>query len=505
MKVLLVYPRYPDTFWSFRHALKFISKKACYPPLGLLTVAAMLPKVWEMRVVDINAEQLTDEQLLWADYVFVSAMAVQKDSADEVFSRCRRLGIRTVAGGPLFTACHSDYPDVDHLVLNEAEITLPLFLADLEKGEAKHLYTSDRWANLSETPLPLWELIDIRKYAAMNVQYSRGCPFDCEFCDITVLFGRKPRTKSTPQLLAELESLYQRGFRGGVFLVDDNFIGDKKKLKGEVLPALIRWSEERGHPFSLFTEASMDLADDPRLMEMMVRAGFDEVFVGIETPNEEGLQETGKLQNRNRDLLASVRRIQRSGLQVQGGFIVGFDSDPVSIFEKQIRFIQESGIVTAMVGLLTASRGTKLYRRMMDEGRLLQESSGNNTSIGINFVPKMSRQTLANGYRTIVTTIYSPKRYYRRLLLFLKEYRPLPRSGFHVKWEHLRALVVSFFLLGFVGKERFQFWKLLIWSLARRPRLFPLAITLAIYGFHFRKVAEKIGGSSLIDDRGIVL
>jgi len=499
MKILLVYPRYPDTFWSFRHALKFISKKACYPPLGLLTVAAMLPAEWEKRLVDLNAEPLSDENLLWADYVFISAMAVQRDSAEGVLSRCRSLGVRTVAGGPLFTACRSDFPSVDHLVLNEAELTLPPFLADLERGEARHLYVSERWADLTRTPLPLWELIDIRNYAAMNIQYSRGCPFDCEFCDITALFGRTPRTKRTSQLLAELESLYRRGWRGGVFLVDDNFIGDRVKLKGEVLPALIEWAERRGHPFSLFTEASIDLADDPDLMRMMVRAGFDEVFVGIETPHEEGLRETGKVQNRNRDLLASVRRIQRSGLQVQGGFIVGFDSDPASIFEKQIRFIQESGIVTAMVGLLTASRGTKLYSRLMNEGRLLRESSGNNTALGINFVPKMNLQSLVSGYRSILTTIYSPKKYYRRLILFLKEYRPLPRSTFHVKLEHLRAFFVSLFLLGVVGKERFQFWKLLAWSLARRPRLFPLAVTLAIYGHHFRKVAEEVAAGCALE------
>lgn len=494
MKVLFVYPRYPDTFWSFRYALKFISKKAAYPPLGLLTVAAMLPGEWEKRLVDMNAESLSDEQLLWADYVFISAMAIQRDSVDDVLERCKRLGVKTVAGGPLFTAYHSSFPEVDHLVLNEAEITLPVFLADLEKGEAKHIYTSDQWADMSMTPIPLWELIDIKKYASINIQYSRGCPFDCEFCDITALFGRKPRTKGTEQLLAELESVHMLGWRGGVFLVDDNFIGDRKRLKEDVLPAMIGWMEKRGRPFSFFTEASIDLADDPVLMEMMVRAGFDEVFVGIETTHEEGHHESGKAQNRNRDLLESVRRIQHSGLQVQGGFIVGFDSDPASIFEKQIRFIQESGIVTAMVGLLTASRGTRLYGRLLREGRLLGDSSGNNTAFSVNFIPKMNLQSLVNGYRNILSSIYSPKQYYSRLKLFLREYRPLRKANFHFKPEHVRALVSSFFLLGVVGKERFQFWKLISWSILRRPRLFPLAITLAIYGFHFRKVAEKITG-----------
>ena len=500
MKILFVYPCYPETFWSFSHALKFISKKACYPPLGLLTVAAMLPPEWDKRLVDMNVEPLSDEHLLWADYVFISAMAVQRDSVEEVLSRCRDLEVRTVAGGPLFSACHADFPHVDHLVLNEAELTLPLFLEDLEKGEARRLYTSEQWADLKDTPIPLWELIDIRKYAAMNIQYSRGCPFDCEFCDITALFGRKPRTKQTGRLLAELESLHLCGWKGGVFLVDDNFIGDKRKLKREVLPALIDWMERRGRPFSFFTETSVDLADDLELMELMVRAGFEEVFVGIETPNEECLKETGKVQNRNRDLLASVRRIQHSGLQVQGGFIVGFDSDPATIFESHIRFIQESGIVTAMVGLLTALRGTRLYGRLVSEGRLLRETSGNNTGIGINFIPKMNPQLLVNGYRSIISTIYSPKQYYRRLMLFLREYRPARQGNFHLKLMHVRAIVASFVLLGIVGKERLQFWKLISWSLIRRPRLFPLAVTLAIYGYHFRKVAEKVAAGCVIDE-----
>ncbi len=500
MKILLVYPRYPDTFWSFRHALKFISRKACYPPLGLLTVAAMLPAEWDKRLVDMNVGPLSDRDLLWADYVFISAMAVQRDSVEQVLSRCRRLGVRTVAGGPLFTACHVDFPHVDHLILNEAELTLPPFLEDLRNGTARHLYTSDRWADLTGTPIPMWDLVNLKHYASMNIQYSRGCPFDCEFCDITALFGRKPRTKGTGRLLAELESLYLRGWRGGVFIVDDNFIGERAKLKREVLPAVIDWMERRGHPFSLFTEASLDLADDPELMELMVRAGFDDVFVGIETPHDDGLEETGKVQNRDRDLLASVRRIQHAGLQVQGGFIVGFDSDPVSIFDKQLRFIQESGIVTAMVGLLTALRGTRLYGRLVSEGRLLRETTGNNTALSLNFIPRMNPQSLVNGYRTLLTNIYSPKQYYRRLLLFLREYRPLRRRGFRLKPMHLRALAASFLRLGIFGKERFQFWKLVSWSLLRRPSLFPLAVTLAIYGYHFRKVAEKVTKGAMFEN-----
>ncbi len=492
MKILLVYPKYPDTFWSFKHALKFISKKACYPPLGLLTVAAMLPDNWEKRLVDMNVRPLSDKDLRWADYVFISAMTIQKESVKTVLARCRKLGVRTVAGGPLFTASHDDFDEVDHLVLNEAEITLPPFLEDLQRGYARHIYASDARAELKLTPIPLWNLIDARKYAAMNIQYSRGCPFDCEFCDITSLFGRKPRGKTGGQLLAELESLYAGGWRGGVFFVDDNFIGDRKKLKTEILPSIIRWMNEKGHPFTFVTEASIDLADDGELMELMVNAGFDEVFIGIESPSDECHDESGKVQNRDRDLLDCVKRIQKSGLQVQAGFIVGFDSDPPSIFEKHIRFIQESGIATAMVGMLTAMRGTKLYRRLVSEGRLLDDASGDNTSIATNFVPKMNMESLVNGYRTIIETIYSPKHYYRRVITFLRDYRPSRKGTVQLKPGYFRALIKSMVILGVLGKERFQYWRLFFWSLIRRPRLFPTAITLAIYGFHFRKVAEKI-------------
>ena len=499
MKILLVYPRYPDTFWSFRHALKFIGRKASFPPLGLLTVAAMLPGTWEKRLVDMNVRPVADEELAWADFVFISAMTIQRESAQEVIARCRQLGVKTVAGGPLFTACHEDFPEVDHLVLGEAEVTLPPFLEDLRKGEAHCLYTDGRRADMKETPIPLWELADVGKYAAMNIQYCRGCPFDCEFCDITALFGRKPRSKTREQLIAELDSLYIRGWRGAVFFVDDNFIGERAKLKREVLPAIIDWMEEKERPFYFYTEASIDLADDPDLMELMVRAGFEEVFIGIETPHEEGLAESGKSQNRNRDMVASIKLIQHAGLQVHGGFIVGFDSDPPSIFDKQIRFIQESGIVTAMVGLLSAIRGTKLHQRLGREGRLLGDASGNNTALDLNFVPRMKPDALIHGYRTILDTIYSPRQYYKRVISLLREYRPMHLGKFHLQKGYLGALWKSILFLGLIGKERFHFWKLFFWSLTRKPRLFPLAITYAIYGFHFRKIAERLDCSGMLD------
>ncbi len=491
MRILLVYPKYTDTFWSFKHALKFVFKKASSPALGLLTVAAMLPEEWEKKLIDMNVGALKDKDLKWADFVFISAISIQKESVKEIISRCKKIGVKIVAGGPLFTTGYEEFEGVDHFVLDEAEITLPPFLEDLKNGCAKHIYTSEKWADIEKTPTPLWELMNMKKYATMNIQYSRGCPFNCEFCDITLLYGRRPRTKDKDQILAELESLYSRGWRGGVFFVDDNFIGNRRKLKTEILPAIAEWMEEMRHPFSLQTQTSIDLSDDEELMQLMVKAGFDTVFVGIETPNEESLTECTKFQNKNRDLIACVKKIQKFGLEVQGGFIVGFDNDPLSIFERQIKFIQESGIVTAMVGLLNVLRGTRLYHRLKKENRLLKDVSGDNTDCSINFIPKMNNEVLINGYKKILSTIYSPAYYYERVRKFLKEYKPLQKRAFRFHFSHLGTFFKSTLFLGILGKERFHYWKLLFWSLFRRPRLFPLAVTFAIYGFHFRKIVEK--------------
>jgi radical SAM superfamily enzyme YgiQ (UPF0313 family) len=493
MKALLIYPEFPDTFWSFRYALKFIHRKASSPPLGLLTIAAMLPEAWEKRLVDMNVEGLDDEDLKWADLVFVSAMSVQKESVKEVIARCKAVGAKIVAGGPLFTTEYDAFGAVDHLVLNEAEITLPRFLEDFEAGVAGRFYTTDRWAEMRKTPVPLWGLINRKHYASINIQYSRGCPFNCEFCDITLLCGRTPRTKDKDQIIRELESVYATGFRGPVFFVDDNFIGNKKKLKEEVLPAIIEWMEMRRHPFTFNTQASIELSDHKDLMEMMVRAGFDVVFIGLETPHEESLAECSKFQNRNRDLLASVRTIQKSGLEVQGGFIVGFDSDPHTIFDTQIRFIQKSGVVTAMVGILIALPRTQLYERLKKEQRLLKETSGDNTDFATNFIPRMDHDLLVGGYKKVLRTLYSPRHYYERIRTFLREYIPpgKKRKAFRFRPNYIGAFLKSIVVLGIVGKERFQYWRLLLWTASTRPRLLPQAVTLSIYGFHFRKVFEK--------------
>jgi radical SAM superfamily enzyme YgiQ (UPF0313 family) len=491
MKILLVYPSYPDTFWSFKHALKFVSKKAAFPPLGLLTVAAMLPEEWKKKLVDMNVTKLTDGDVKWADYVFISAMVVQQNSVKEVIARCKELNTRIVAGGPLFTTGYEEFDGVDHFVLGEAEVTLPLFLGDLEKRCARHIYASGTRPEISKTPVPLWSLINTKSYSSMNVQYSRGCPFNCEFCDIIILNGHTPRTKDKAQIVAELEELYRRGWRGGVFVVDDNFIGNKRKLKLEILPAIIEWQKGKKYPFFLSTEASINLADDAELMRLMVDAGFSTVFIGIETPNEESLVECAKSQNQNRDLVASVKKIQNYGLEVQGGFIVGFDSDPLSIFKSQISFIQKSGIVTAMVGLLNAPPGTKLYQRLKNENRLVKTFTGNNTDCSLNFIPKMNYETLIGGYKHILRTIYSPKHYYERVKTFLREYKPRGETVSRLQIHHIKAFFKSIWFLGIREKGQRYYWKLFLSTLLKRPRKFPISISLSVYGYHFRKVVER--------------
>jgi len=488
MKILLIYPEFPDTFWSFKHALKFIRKKASTPPLGLLTVAAMLPPEWEKRLVDLNVRKLKDKDLAWADYAFVSAMTVQRKSTYQVITRCKAAGLKVVAGGPLFTAEHEKFPEVDYFVLNEADMTLAPFLRDLEAGRARRVYTSTEFPDIQQTPAPLWELADRKRYATMSIQYSRGCPFDCEFCNITTLFGHLPRVKTAAQIIRELEELYRLGWRESVFFVDDNLIGNKKHLREELLPALIGWRKgKKGMPFN--TEISINVADDEPLMNMMTQAGFDTVFIGVETPDTDSLAECNKKQNLHRDLVADVKRIQRAGLQVQGGFIIGFDSDTPSIFQRQIDFIQKSGIVTAMVGLLQAPIGTRLYERMKREKRLVGSFSGDNVDGETNIIPKMNLEVLQKGYRAVVKTLYAPKNYYARVKTFLREYKA-PKITIPINGEYIRAFFRSVVRLGIIGKERVQYWKLVFWTLFRRPRLFPLAITFAIYGYHFRQVMD---------------
>jgi radical SAM superfamily enzyme YgiQ (UPF0313 family) len=487
MRILLVYPETPDSFWSLKYALSVISKKALLPPLGLLTIAAMLPETWEKKLIDMTIETLTDKDIQWADLVFVSGMYVQKESAQKVITRCKESGATVVAGGPLFTAAYEDFENVDHFVLNEAEITLPSFINDLNSGKAKHIYRTEQWANVEHTPIPQWDLLDMDKYAVMGIQSSRGCPFRCDFCDVTMLFGNEMRTKTQEQVVMELEKLYSLGWRDHVFIVDDNFIGNKVKVKKEILPAMIKWMEQRQQPFTLGTQASINLANDEELMDLMVSAGFTTVFIGIESPDEESLAECDKVQNTNNNLIESVKKIQSFGLQVQGGFILGFDSDKPSIFDDMIAFIQESGIVTAMVGLLNAPRGTKLYDRLLESDRLLDSASGSNTDYSMNFIPIMNKHDLIAGYKKVVETIYAPRLYYERIKTLFQNYKPLPNEIQRLSWQSMKLLLKSSWLLGVREKGRFHYWKIIFWGMFKRPELIHMVITLSVYGHHFRK------------------
>ncbi|HEX6185951.1 MAG TPA: B12-binding domain-containing radical SAM protein [Pyrinomonadaceae bacterium] len=489
MKVLLVYPEFPDTYWSFRHALKFEGKRAPFPPLGLLTVSAMLPESWERRLVDMNVRRLKDSDIEWADLVFCSAMIVQKGPLERVVERCKARGKRVVVGGPYVSTSAEHLPAADHIFIGETETTLPEFLADLEQGEPKPFYQAAERPALTSTPVPHFRLAELERYSAMSIQYSRGCPFSCEFCDIIEIYGRVPRTKTNEQVLAELDALYATGWHGLVFIVDDNFIGNKKNVR-KLLPDLVEWSDARGRPFSFITEASVNLAEDEALLDMMRRANFRRVFLGIETPVEESLKEAQKGQNTRRDLLESVRKIQSYGMEVMAGFIVGFDSDPEDIFDRQINFIRESAIPLAMVGLLTALPDTQLWRRLKKEGRLLKESGGNNvgTESALNFIPRMDAARLLEGYKRILSTIYSPAEYYQRALDCLSHLTqgPEPRRG------SLTSDVAAFariaWVLGVLDGARMDFWRYMKRTITSHRRDFAHAVTLAAMGYHFRKL-----------------
>jgi radical SAM superfamily enzyme YgiQ (UPF0313 family) len=491
MKILLVYPEFPETYWSFRHALSFEGKKSAFPPLGLLTISAMLPKSWQRRLVDMNVSSLKATDIEWADLVFASAMIVQKDSLLQVMQRCKAKGKRVVVGGPYVSTSSTDVPDADHIFVGEAETTLPEFLRDLEAGIPKRIYQADERPSLALTPVPDFHLADLKRYSSMSIQFSRGCPFQCEFCDIIEIYGRKPRTKTNEQMLAELDALREAGWRGMVLIVDDNFIGNKPNVK-RLLPALAEWSEAHGHPFAFITEASVNLADDEELLTGMQRARFRRVFLGIETPVEDSLKEAQKYQNTRHSLLESVRRIQRYGMEVMAGFIVGFDHDPEDIFERQIRFIRESAIPLAMVGLLTALPDTQLWRRLQREGRLLAESTGNNTDASLNFIPKMDAARLVEGYKNILRNIYSPAAYYQRALDCLKvvqqEGDEPPRGSL---WHNVVSFGRVVFTLGIRDRARREFWRFLRQVRRAHPDQFVHAVTLAAMGYHFRKLTDS--------------
>lgn len=491
MNVLLLWPRFQSgLFWRDANALRIIGRKADSPPLGLITVAAMLPADWRKRLVDTNIADLTEEDIRWADIAFISAYHVQKDSAGRLISRCKAAGLKVVAGGPLFNWEHDTFNEVDHFVLNEAELTLPSFLREFESGGAKRMYASGSFADLLETPVPLFELLDLDQYAFMYVQVSRGCPFDCEFCSVSSLFGRRYRHKSAGQIIAELSKLYIMGWRGPIYFADDNLIGNKKFIKSVLLPEIIKWRKNK-NDIVFHAEVSIDLSDDPQLIDLMARSGFDSVFFGIETVTESGLTEIKKTQNLNRNLLESVRRVQRAGLEVIGGFIVGLDNDTPDIFRQQSEFIQKSGIVVAFVNALYALPGTRLNERLQKEQRVRNVNEGlpgNRNAGDTNIIPKMGLQPFRSGFAQLLMAIYTPARYCERVRIFLNEARH-PAAKISPMVYGPAAFLRSLIHLAIRQKGKRHYWKLLIWTLRHHPGMLPKALKFAIFGHHYQEFA----------------
>ena len=492
MNVLLIYPEFPDTYWSFKHALPIEGKRAAYPPLGLLTVASMLPSYWNKRLVDTNVRPLTDQDLKWADVAMLSGMIVHRTEIMETLARCRARGLHTVVGGPVTSSVEELARHAGTVVYGEAEDLMAALVEDLERGDPKPSYKALRLPGLGQTPLPDLNLISTKHYSAMAIQFSRGCPFNCEFCDIIEVYGRVPRTKTPTQVIAELDQLYDRNWRGSVFIVDDNFIGNKRKVK-ELLPALADWNRRHGRPFSFFTEASVNLADDPQLLQMMRDSNFTRVFMGIETPVEESLREARKMQNTRKNLIESVHRIQDYGLEVMAGFIVGFDNDPDDIFDRQVQFIQESAIPLAMVGLLLALPNTQLFRRLTKEGRIIDGGHGDNMDLRLNFIPKMNAQRLVEGYRDILRRIYTPDAYYERVSRFLERFKQ-PNHRPRVFADYV-AVLRSFVKQGLLDGARTSYWKFVMKSALRYRKTFDVAMTLAIMGYHFQTLTRAVCGT----------
>lgn len=484
MKILLVYPQMPDTFYAMKHFMQVVGKKAAYPPLGLLTIAALFPTKWEKKLVDLNISPLSEKDLLWADYMFLSAMNVQEDSVREIIGICKHYGIKIVAGGPLFTHEYERFEEVDHFILNEAEITFPMFLKDLEDNCPQPIYATTEFAEIEKSPLPAFELADMRNYLYAIVQYSRGCPYMCDFCDVTALFGRRQRTKQTEQIIAELEAIARTGNVQLVLFADDNLIGNKAVLKSDLLPALIEWRKRRNPNFYFATQLTVNLADDEEMMQLMIDAGFRHVFIGIETPAEESLNVSHKRQNMKRDLLDAIYTLHSKGFIISGGFIVGFDADTHDIFKRQIDFIQKSGIPLPIVNILKAPPGTDLYERMKKENRLSKKFAFSEGDT--NVVPIMGEYLLYQGFIEVIEHIYTPEKSYERLIRFFETYT-LPKTSVKIKAKYSVNDVIMvwriFFHLGIVKPERKYFWKLINWCLVNNKKMVDKALfyTIMIY------------------------
>jgi radical SAM superfamily enzyme YgiQ (UPF0313 family) len=481
MRALLINPKFPESYWDLSHSLPILGIRYWQPPLPLLTVAALLPTDWSLRVIDENIDPVTDEDILAADIVMLTGMIVQRDAMWVLLGRCRDLNRPTVVGGPYVTSTPESVP-ADHIVQGEGEEVIPRLAADLQNGSALPRYIAIAKPSIAGLKPPRYDLIDVQNYGDLAIQFSRGCPFLCEFCDIISLYGRVPRTKTIEQVTAELDALYKTGFRGEVHFVDDNFIGNKKLVK-QVLPEIAKWQCENGTPFNFYTEASVNLAEDDKLIDLMIDAGFKSVFIGIETPSQESLKETRKVQNLKIDLIEALHHVHKRGMMVMAGFILGFDNEGPNIFQRMIDFVERSGVSMAMVGQLVAVPRTPLYDRLKLEGRLRDIQPGD--AFGpTNIVTIIPPRQMATGFRQVIRSIYSPSAYYDRVRKNLDLLRPRGPDRKLRAMDYARALR-SMWAQGVKSNYRTIYWKFLFWALTRHPGKLRFAILESIYGHHF--------------------
>ena len=507
IRVLMVWPRFPASFWSLGEVMEIVPERSLVPPLGLITVAALCPKQWEIRLIDLAFEELRDEDLLWANLVMVSAMEVQRLAVRQILERASRLGRRTMVGGP-YASSEPDQlvPLADHVVVGEPDEIFPEIAADLETGRARKMYRVTEKPDVSRTPVPRFDLLALHKYSSMSVQFSRGCPFTCEFCDIITLYGRRPRTKPPAQLIAELDALLQLGWRKEVFVVDDNFIGNHKAAL-ELTLELERWQRRNQYPFAFFTEASIDLASRSELLDTMVRANFCRVFIGIETTSPESLKEVKKFQNLRRDPLDCIRLIQQQGLWVMGGFIVGFDSDPPDVFDRQIEFIERAAIPWAMTGVLQAPPTTPLYARMKSQGRIVPANAAPSNFNPPNFRTVLPLAELLGGTKRMLLTLYEPRRFYNRVFDSLERWQVQPeqKAPAHSLLYQLRVMFKSVWRQGVLSGYRRDYWRFvgrLIMRWGLNPGKRRMGFELAISGHHFIRYARQVAEILEAENRG---
>jgi radical SAM superfamily enzyme YgiQ (UPF0313 family) len=497
MRVLLVYPKFPQTFWSYEKILELVDRKVVLPPLGLVTVAAILPQSWEFKLVDRNVREATEAEWAWAELVIMSAMIVQQDDLMEQIKAAKQRGKLVAIGGPYPTST-PDEPKAagaDFMILDEGEITLPMFVSAIERGETSGIFRAldGEKPDVTTTPVPRYDLLELPAYDMMSLQFSRGCPFQCEFCDIIVLYGRKPRTKNPEQILAELQCLYDLGWRRGVFMVDDNFIGNKRNVK-LLLKELKIWQEERGFPFRFDTEASIDLAQDPELLDMMVECNFAAVFLGIETPDEESLAMTKKFQNTRGSLIDSIATITKAGLRPMAGFIIGFDGEKAGAGDRIIQFVESAAIPTTTFAMLQALPNTALWHRLEAEGRTIAGSGTLNQTKLMNFVPTRPLEDIAREYVKAFCQIYEPISFLDRTYRCFMELGA-PKCKSQPKMPELielRALFIIIWRQGIKRETRWKFWHHLFNILVHNPAVWEHYLSVCAQNEHFLEYREIV-------------